>query len=197
MTRATFLTAFILALVATSAAQTPIDVVVAAVDAELQAPAKRSTLKFKFADRVDEYRIERLLPSRARVTIKTSLHTEEIFVVDGFTYSRTPAGWEKRPVGPALPPGIPSIVGLLKSRLLDVKESATRMEGTEERRVFSGSITWPQLAGVHSGRLDIEITKSTGLPAKLTFDGQCGDTRCSFEETIEYDPSITIEAPPL
>jgi hypothetical protein len=187
------LAAFVLPLyICKTQAESPLEAVLKAVHVEEAAPAKRVHLTFKLAGKANEYLVERVLPDRLHLTFTTAASSEELYVVNRFTYSHDARGWHKTLLGTRLPAGIPSITGLLQSRFINVSEVSQPGGVT---RVFAGLVSWPQQAGVARGRLDIEVTMATGLPLRARFEGSCGSLACSFDQKWDYDSSLDIEPP--
>lgn len=183
------------AALATSArADEALDVVLRAVVAEEQAPAKRAELIFRRGDAETRYLIERVLPDRLHMVLRSERLEQEIYVIGDRMYRRVAAGWTET-AAPPPPPAPFSVAALFESRLEDVEELAPIFRDGVEQRVFMGTISWFAGRSRNEGELRIAVETASGLPRLLSFEGTCGASACAFEYALVYDPSIAIEAP--
>jgi hypothetical protein len=187
MSRALVLVVFLLA--ASGAwADDVMDVVQAAIASEHAASSEQAKIFVERAGVADLYLIDRVGTSRLHLIRNPERGPQEVIIVDGLVWLRSPEGWRKSPLRTA-PSGVPSIAGLLKSGLTDLSEQ----QPINDYRVFVGNIAWG--AGrQNTGRFELRLDAS-GMPRIIHFDGTCAGASCRFHEKIDYNAQITVVPP--
>ncbi len=165
--------------------------------ASLKAPAYRTNIIITSADSVSEMNAEVILPDRFHITSKRKDKTSEMIVADGKTYTKTNATWvESTQDMSGLTSGFASAIGE-DTTISDVKFVKPDVVNGKPALVYSFNSLYK------SG--DIQVDTATmmwvdplnGLPIKMVEDSVFSGSKSHIERTIEYDPSISIEAPKL
>lgn len=167
--------------------------VLQALAAEAQSPQRRIDITASEGDRESRYRIEKVLPDRLRLVTSGSVGDRELLVVDGRVYEKLGATWKESSA--FTPDVVPPFLSMIEQRLTGVVEDAAHTENGVDYRNFTASVLSTSAYGTTRGRLAFRIETQTSLPRRITFTGECDATACTFDQSIEYDPTLTIEPP--
>jgi hypothetical protein len=175
-------------LTAAASADDALNAVLAALSAERAAPAAQSRIFVQRAQISDLYLIDRVGSTKLHLTRNPTRVRNELFIVDGFIWTRTADGWKKSPA-PDVSKLRPPLEGVVKTGITDISEQ-TPIDGN---RVFVGTLSWPN-DHANTGRFEIRID-AAGLPRIVHFDGNCAGSPCRIHEMIDFDSSVAISAP--
>ena len=163
--------------------------------ATLKSPPYRTTITITSTGSVSEMDAEVILPDRFHITSKRKDKTSEMIIVDGKTYTKTDGTWTESTQDMSdLTDSFASAVGK-NTTISDVKfVKADAVDGIPAL-VYSFNSLYK------SG--DMEVNTATmmwidplnGLPIKMVEDSVYNGAKSHIEQSIVYDPSITIEAP--
>jgi hypothetical protein len=173
---------------ATAWADDALNAVLAALSAERSAPAAQAKIFVQRAQVSDLYLVDRVGATKLHLTRNPTRVRNELFIVDGFIWTRTGDGWKKSPA-PDVSKLRPPLDGVVKTGLTDVAEQAP----IDGNRVFVGTLSWPN-DHANTGRFEIRVDP-TGLPRILHFDGTCAGSPCRIHEMIDFDSGVAISAP--
>ena len=170
------------------------DYVLEAFAAEESETHKRTELHFTRDDQETTYSIERVLPDRLRLIVRSESGQHEVIVVGDLMFVFQEGIWQVGPA-PSRPSALPSVVDFLRGQLDEVKERAPLGQERAEYRRFSTRLEWGSGAGRNVGLLEITIDSGARLPKAVTFEGNCNGMSCGFQQVLFFDAAISIEPP--
>lgn len=187
-------TAALISLPAQSA-QTPLQVIAAAVQKEGSTTSKSVHLEFDRAGTKDVYTLEERLPDRLHLTRSNAGHTLEVIAVAPTTYTRWDGGaWSSAPMTKS-PVDMSAVASVLLQGLTQIKETPAKGATGAKQREFTGLMSWTNRGTLHSGKLTVAISSASHLPLRMSFTGTCNGAPCSFLQTFSYSAAIRIEPP--
>jgi len=163
--------------------------------ATLNAPPYRTTITITSAKSVSEMNAEVILPDRFHITSKRNDRTSEMIIADGKTYTMTNGVWTA---------STQDMSGLTSSFVSAISKDTTISDAKLVKPDVVDGI--PALVYTFNSvykSADMEVTTATmmwvdslnGLPIKMVEDSVYNGTKSHIEQSIVYDPSITIENP--
>lgn len=165
-----------------------------ALAAEEKVTKKQIDLIFRRGDTKMQYIIRRNLPDRLYMYRRNNNQEQELYIIGDRIYQKNQGEWDHTPAIAQL--SIPfSIVSLFEQRLENIREQNPVSQDGVEQRVFVGTISWFAGRSQNEGEIQIFIDTEQILPRSIKFKGLCGASKCAFEQVINYDPAIVIEAP--
>ncbi len=179
---------FALSSAVAESADDALNTVLAALSAERAAQAAQAKIFVQRAQISDLYLIDRVGTTKLHLTRNPTRVRSELFIVDGFVWTRTANGWKKSPA-PDISKLRPPLDGVVKTGLTDTSEQSP----IDGNRVFVGTLSWPN-DHANTGRFEIRID-AAGLPRIVHFDGSCAGSPCRIHEMIDFDSSVAISAP--
>jgi hypothetical protein len=165
------------------------------IAATLTAPAYRTTITITSTNSLIETKAEVILPDRFHITSTRKNKTTEMIIANGKAYTKTNGAWtESTQDMSSLTASFASAVGK-DTTISDVKFVKPDVVDGIPALVYSFNSLYK------SG--DMEVNTATmmwvdplnGLPIKMVEDSVYSGTKSHIEQSIVYDPSITIEAP--
>jgi hypothetical protein len=163
--------------------------------ASLKAPAYHTSITITSANSLSEMTADVILPDRFHITSKRNNKTSEMIIADGKTYTKTNGAWtESTQDMSSLTDSFASVIGK-DTTFSDVKFVKPDVVDGIPALVYSFNSLYK------SG--DLELTSAimmwvdpvNGLPIKMVEDSVYSGTKSHVEQSIVYDPGITIEAP--
>ena len=165
--------------------------------ATLKAPAYRTTITITSTNSVSEMSADVILPDRFHITSKRNDKTSEMIIADGKTYTKTNGAWAESTQDMSnLTASFASAVGkdttisdgkFVKPDVVDgipaLVYSFNSLYKTTDMEVNTATMMW--------------VDPLNGLPIKMVEDRVYSGTKSHIEQSIIYDPSITIVAPTL
>ena len=164
-------------------------------EATLKSPPYRTTVTITSGDSVSEMSAEVILPDRFHITSKRKDKTSEMIIADGKTYTKTNGVWaESTQDMSGITASFASALGK-DTTISDAKFVKADIVDGIPALVYSFNTLYK------SG--DMEVSTATmmwvdplnGLPVKMVEDSLYSGTKSHIEQSIVYDPGISIEAP--
>lgn len=180
---------YLLALALAAIAASPVETLVAAIEAEKSAPSERVRMFIQRNGVADVYYIDQIRPGRTHVIQNPRQGGIEFILIDGVQYVRTAGGWRKSPAESPAAARAPDLENIVKQGLRD----ATETPKPDGSRVIEGSMFWSSNVSC-AGKLSAVVDRN-GRPALLHFDGNCGGQPAMFREAFSFDGPVTIDAP--
>ena len=163
--------------------------------ASLNAPAYRTTITITSPNSVSEMNAEVILPDRFHITSKRNDKTSEMIIAGGKTYTKTNGTWTESTQDMSnLTASFASALGkdttisdvkFVKADVVDgipaLEYSFNSLYKTADMELNTATLMW--------------VDPLNGLPIKMVEDSVYSGTKSHIEQSIVYDPSITIEAP--
>ena len=163
--------------------------------ATLSSPPYRTTTTITSANSVSEMDAEVILPDRFHITSKRNDKTSEMIITGGKTYTKANGAWtESTQDMSSLTSSFASAVNK-DTTISDVKFVKPDVVDGIPALVYSFNSVYKTA--------DMEVTTATmmwvdplnGLPIKMVEDSIYNGQKSHIEQSIVYDPTITIEAP--
>ena len=166
------------------------------------APRQRTEFVYRRANVRARYVIERVQPDRLHMIVVGPTGSQsEIYVIKDRFFQKVQGVWQQSPA-PIKPGAILSNNGIIPSMAEILANSASHVTEREGRnlngvdvRVFNAQISFDAPNGKLEGSMTISIDPVESLPTAISFNGQCGDVTCSYEQDFKYDKGISIEPP--
>jgi hypothetical protein len=162
--------------------------------ASLTAPAYHTTVTITSTNSVTEMVDDVILPDRFHITSTRNGKTSEMIIVAGKTYVKTNGAWVASTAD--MSALTTSFTGVLKDTTIsDAKFVKPDVVDGKPALVYSYTSLYKSA--------DMEVTTTTmmwvdpvaGLPVKMVEDSVVSGIKSHIEQTVAYDPTITIEAP--
>jgi hypothetical protein len=169
--------------------------VLEALSAEESAGPRRLHIDLQSNGRTLQQTLEIVPPDRAHVVIRLNGQTEETFYVGDTVYAQVDGMWHAigKPEAPF--DGLAYTSEFFRAALVAVRSPTATTRSGRAIAIYGAEMRWTLHGKAASGTGDVAIDRDTGRPVSITFEGTCAGAACKFEETFEYDPSITVQAP--
>ena len=138
-------------------------------------------------------------PDRYHIVTETAQGKTEIIVVENKTYQKTGDRWVVSPINAAA-----LVRSLMNTMTAEFEKSISnaKLVGPEVLNgvptlvyTYESSIVLD--TSTVTSKVKLWVAVATGLPVRQEIDGEVGAIKSKTVQTIEYDPTIKIEAPPV
>lgn len=136
-----------------------------------------------------------ILPDRFHITSEHQGNTTEMLIVGDKSYNKVNGQWVESPFDIAdLTSSFTSAIGK-DTTISNVQFVKTDTVNGVSANEYTFDSHYDSQGLIVDASTTMWVGTSNGLPLKLEVDSTANDIKSHTEETIEYDPSITIEAP--
>lgn len=173
------------------------EAVMSAISAQLAGGPYRATTTIEADGATTKMNVEMIPPDKLHAIISAAEGNTELILVDGTTWFKSgDTPWMQMPGGDMVQNMLASVqADAAKGTLTNVQLVGTEEVNGQAAQVYAFTSSYGEGDQQVSSDVKLWISEASGLPIKMEATGVAMGTSSHTVQTIEYDDSITIEAP--